>query len=272
MPLTFPAHQAAVLPLKLWRPQWFDATALCGGAAAPDLAYPLGWWLNRQSHTAVGVAVWAIPFTLLVCGILRRRAAAGVFAHLPDAGPLRLRSYRVLDRRRPLLLITLVSAFIGATSHVLVDGFTHERRWGARWLGLEAVIGELPVRGELSVARALQYAGHVGGSLVAVALFVHVGRRRLLERWYGTDTVSARRAVVVSPAFRVAFWAVALAPPLAVGAWASAGRDYGMFATMLAGVVGLLAAGTLPLYREGTMPGRPTPLTRRARDLPRRSW
>lgn len=27
MPLTFPAHQAPVLPLKLWRPPWFDATA-----------------------------------------------------------------------------------------------------------------------------------------------------------------------------------------------------------------------------------------------------
>ena len=38
MPATVPSHQGVVLPLKLWRPQWFDGVALAVGAASPDVA------------------------------------------------------------------------------------------------------------------------------------------------------------------------------------------------------------------------------------------
>jgi hypothetical protein len=36
MPLTFPSHAAAVVPLKLWRRRWFDGVALVIGSAAPN--------------------------------------------------------------------------------------------------------------------------------------------------------------------------------------------------------------------------------------------
>jgi hypothetical protein len=250
MPLTFPAHQAPVLPLKLWRPQLFDGTALCVSAAAPDLAYPLGSWLGDQSHTAIGVALWAIPATVLTCAVLRWRAAAGVFAHLPDGGPLRLRSYRVLARRRPPLRVTVLSALLGSVSHVVIDGFTHEGRWGAAWLGLDRVVGELPLRGELTGARALQYLGHTGGSVVALTVLAGIGHRRLLERWYGHDAVTADRRVAVSPLHRLVFWTVALLPPFAVASWTGATGRNPTFATIAAATAGLLAAGTLPLHRD----------------------
>jgi hypothetical protein len=252
VPLTFPAHQAAVLPLKLWRPRAFDATALCAGAAAPDLAYPLGSWLGHQSHTALGIAVWAVPCTLVVCGLLRWRVASGLFAHLPDLGPFRVRSYRVLVRRRPLLAVTVLCALLGSASHVVIDGFTHNGRWGAEWLGLDQwVVADLPVRGELTAARGLQYLGHVGGSLIGLALFAQIGRRRLLERWYGAAAVAAERRVVVSPAQRAVFWAVALVPPVVVAGWVVAHGGEMIFGPLTAAVAGLLVAGGLPLYRDG---------------------
>lgn len=254
MPLTFPAHQALVLPLKLWRPRLVDGTALCVAAAAPDLAYPLGSWPGRQSHTAIGIAVWAVPCTVVVCAALRWRVAAGLFAQLPDAGSLRLRSYRVLRRRRPAVVVTLLSAVVGGVSHVLIDGFTHEGRWGAGWLGLDQVIGAVPGRGEVTAARALQYVGHVCGTAAGVALFVHVGRRRLLERWYGRDAVAADRRVAVSPRQRLLFWSLALLPPLAAAAWTTAHDRNPIFATITATAAGLVLAGGLPLHEPAPAP------------------
>jgi hypothetical protein len=261
VPLTVPAHQAVVLPLKLRWPALMDGTALCVGAAAPDLAYPLGHWMYDQSHTAVGIVVWAVPFTLAVCAVLRWRAAAGVAAQLPDLPPFRFRSYGVLSRRRPLLAVTAACALIGAVSHVVLDAFTHSGRWGARWLGLDHPAMTLPVRGEITYAKLLQYAGHVGGSVVTVLLLWHIGRRRLLESWYGVGQVRRARAITVTSGQRVVFWTVALAPP-AVAAAASGGPGrHAVFLTLLGGIVGLLLAGSLPLraVAPSDRAGAPTP-------------
>ena len=55
MPLTFPAHQALVLPIKLRWPDRTDATALCVGAAAPDLLYAVPG-IGAQGHSLLGPA------------------------------------------------------------------------------------------------------------------------------------------------------------------------------------------------------------------------
>ena len=46
MPLTFPSHAAAVLPLKLWRPVRLDGVALVIGSTTPDLPYALSPWIT----------------------------------------------------------------------------------------------------------------------------------------------------------------------------------------------------------------------------------
>lgn len=82
MPATFPAHPAAVLPLKLWRPTWFDGVALAVGSMAPDLAYALdGSWLERPfpslpsfwelAHSLPWFLVWALPVTIALCPLIR---------------------------------------------------------------------------------------------------------------------------------------------------------------------------------------------------------
>lgn len=251
--MTFPAHQGLILGAKLRWPDRIDGTALCIGAAAPDLAYPLGTWLNAQSHTLLGLVVWSVPVTVVLAAVVRWRAADGVFANTPGLGPLRLRSYRVLGHRRPGRIVTVASAAVGAGSHVLVDGFTHRGRWGANALGLNDVIGTLPLRGELTEARALQYTGHVGGSLAFVALLVVIASTGRLERWYGPETVATARRAPATPGGPVLFWGLIAGAVVTAVAAASAAGLSALFLAVLALAVGTVASGAVV--------GRPAPRT-----------
>ena len=146
MPLTFPAHQVAVLPLKLWRPRWFDGTALVIGAGSPDLFSGLTKIVGFDSHHWDGV-MWAVPFTIIYATLLRRFAADGLFGSLPDMWLLKTRSYRVLRHGRPRLLVTVLSAFIGVMSHITLDSFTHPYRWGSNLLRLNDIALQTPLGG-----------------------------------------------------------------------------------------------------------------------------
>ncbi len=269
MPATFPAHQGIVIPIKLRWPDRVDATALCVGSAAPDLAYPLGAWLNRQSHTAVGLLVWAVPITIIITTILRRGAASGIFACLPDLGPLRLRSYRVLSTRRPGPLTTLASAIVGSGSHVLIDGFTHAGRWGATWLGLNDTIATVPLRGDMTGARILQYVGHIGGTALFVLALLVIASTGRLERWYGSEAVDRARSQLVPWPVRLLFVAMVVGPVL-LGSVVSgrSGVDV-VFLGQTTGVAALLMAGIV----VDAMLARPPigPVSSAARRAPGRS-
>lgn len=222
-----------------------DGTALCVGAATPDLAYSLGPWLNQQSHTALGLAVWAVPIAVASAGLIRWRAAAGVFAHLPDFGPFRLRSYRVLGTRRPRILVTLTSATVGAGSHIFIDGFTHPVRWGAQWLGFDRVLGSVPIRGEVTVAGLFQWLGHSLGSVAFVIALVLIASQGRLEKWYGAEAVEHARAVVSSGRERATFWVLMfLAPALGLTLTLSRGLT-SPFPTIVGLFVGTIGSGLL---------------------------
>lgn len=251
MPLTFPAHQGLIGAVKLRWPNHVDGTALCIGAASPDLAYAMGDWLNRQSHTAIGV-VWAVPITILATLITRWRSAAGVFAHLPDFGPLRVQSYRVLGLRRPAPATTLLAATIGAGSHVLIDSFTHRGRWGADLLGLNQVLFEVPIGGEVTTAKLIQYFGHSFGSLAFVWLLWLVARRGLLESWYGEEPVAAARSHRPGPRERVLFWTLVSVPVVMTIVIAVATDRPPIFAAIAVLLATVLAAGAVvPSGRSG---------------------
>lgn len=245
MPLTFPAHQGLIVPLKLRWPRWFDATALCIGSAAPDFAYSFDRYIGYRSHSVLGLLLWAVPFTLVAAAVTRRWAAAGIFAVGPDLGPLRLRSYRVLGLRRPAPLVTLSSALLAAGSHMVVDSFTHNHRWGANLLSVNEVVLTAPIKGPMTGADLLQYAGHAVGSLLFAVFIVVVSLGGRLERWYGADAVARARTVVVSGRDRAVF-ATIVAVPVAVSIvwpWVVWGRA--RFEPLTALAVSLLVAGTV---------------------------
>jgi hypothetical protein len=245
MPLTFPAHQAVVLPIKLRWPDRTDATAMCVGAAAPDLLYPVAG-IGSSSHSITGVLIGAVPLTLAICWLLRWRSALGVFANLPDAGQFGLHSYRVITQRRPGAWTTLLSALLGALSHVVIDAFTHSGRWGSDLLGLDEVLFTAPLRGAMTGARVLQYLGHSLGSLIAIGLFFYIGRSRRLEQWYGEAAVMDARTFTMTPTARVQFWVVLVSVALLVTAGLSAAGGSLTFSAIDGLVFGALAAGALP--------------------------
>ena len=218
MPFTFFAHQSVILPLKTRRPGWFDGTALVIGSMAPDFAYPIRGWVQHHSHTPVGIFAWGLPFTLVVVTAMRAWVAACAFAHLPDFGPLRVHSYRALRERWTPWWMVLYSSLIGVSSHVVLDSFTHKNTTVARRLHLTRIAFHAPWGGNVSIARALQYVGHTVGTAICIVMLATIGRRRLMERWYGEDVIVAVRRFRLRRRQRYAFWAVSLAG-VPVGAW-----------------------------------------------------
>lgn len=218
MPLTFPAHQSLVLPLKLWRPRWFDGVALVVGSGSPDLFNALVAIDTFDSHQLDGVLV-AVVFTVAYSVLLRRFAVDGLFGALPDLGPLKARSYRVLALGRPRFLVTLFSAFVGVASHVFIDSFTHAGRFGSNLLGLNDELFEVPVIGVITTARLFQYFGHTFGSVIGIVLFIQVVSRRHLGEWYGHDQIMTARNAPVRSHAPQRLVAMALLGLLAGAAW-----------------------------------------------------
>ena len=176
--MTFPSHPIAVVPLKLWRPRWFDGVALVLGSFSPDLAYLVdgsGLPVWPFSHQLAGLVGWCLPLTLAGCWLVRR-AAPIVAAQLPAGGPFALRDYGALRESGHAWYITVLSALLGAASHLVLDG-------------LEAWVP------------AIEHPGHVVGALAMGGLAAVIGRRRLVRRWHGEAPAYERR--------RGLFWGVA---------------------------------------------------------------
>jgi len=137
VPLTFPTHPVAVLPLKLWRPLWFDGVALVLGSMAPDVAYAFdgsGWPVWPFSHEYAGLFGWCLPITLVGCWLVRR-AAPVLAAHVPPLGELR--------PVWPRWWVTVSSALVGAASHLALDRVEAGSRFAEYGFHVVGVLGLL---------------------------------------------------------------------------------------------------------------------------------
>lgn len=181
MPLTYLSHQAAVLPLKMWRPTWFDGTALVFGSMAPDWAYVFnGSRVSIDAHRWPADLWFAVPVSVLATLLVRR-----LEPQLVAALPWRPTWVRDLAHRRPAsrsFVVLAACAAVGVATHIVWDAFTHDSRWGAQhvgWLRQQVTIGGH----SLSRAHLLQQVSTVGGALVTLALLAVVGHRRSVLAW-----------------------------------------------------------------------------------------
>jgi Domain of unknown function (DUF4184) len=170
----------------------------------PDLAYAFPYTFSR-GHSGRGLLTICVPMTLILVFLIRRWVADVAFAQLGNRW--RLSDYRVLATRRPSVIVTLTSTLIGAGSHIFIDAFTHDFRWGARALGWDKTILFHAAHRDFTFARSLQYFGHTIGSLVCIMMLWHIARTERLRVWYNSDTVIGARNFRLSPRGRVAFWA-----------------------------------------------------------------
>lgn len=180
VPLTFPSHAAAVLPIKLAAPRRWDGVALVIGSTAPDLPYLVYPYVWFNAHTWAALVWFCVPVTLIGTRIARW-AAPVTAAHLPNLGGFALRDYGVLGQVRYRWYVTVASAFVGALTHIVWDSFTHARPgrlWSLRPLDRIAVGGQ-------PWWAVLQLASTVVGALIAAGFAWYIGRRHLLVAWHG---------------------------------------------------------------------------------------
>ncbi|CAN5518125.1 hypothetical protein BH24ACT5_BH24ACT5_06720 [soil metagenome] len=192
MPLTWFAHQVPVLGLKMNRPRWIDATAMCVGSMMPDLMYSFSSLVHIDTHERPAFT-WGLPLTVVTAFVERFVLAPVVPLLLSDLGGFRLHSYAVLARRRPAVVATILCGAVGIASHVVMDWFTHPGRPGVRWLGYDDVAVTAFGMTE-PLAGVFQLLGHSVGTALGVWLLWSIGSRRLLEVWYGPAEVSQARA------------------------------------------------------------------------------
>ncbi|MEU5237076.1 DUF4184 family protein [Streptomyces lydicus] len=187
MPFTL-SHVAAVLPAVRRTGTArgpLVASALVAGSLAPDMTYyadsvvPGGMEFGAVTHSLRGVLTVDVLVTVtLVGGWLLLREP--VLALLPTAwrgrvyGLVRGRPWqpRSVSEFGALAGRFVLSAVLGAATHVAWDAFTHPGRWGTRLVpGLGGTAGGLPV------STYLQYGTSVVAS-VAMVWFVWSALRR----------------------------------------------------------------------------------------------
>jgi hypothetical protein len=133
VPFPLLAHQAPILPLKAWRPEWFSGTALVLGSVAPDLEY-LASYRPRMTgfgHSLAGQFLFCLPITLALIVYINKLRIGETLA--PRLG-LPLIAKAATDIGGPQGTIKVVgSALAGSFSHLALDALTH--RYAPHWLG-----------------------------------------------------------------------------------------------------------------------------------------
>ncbi|WP_089156040.1 DUF4184 family protein [Micromonospora sp. NBS 11-29] len=199
MPLTFPSHLAPVLPLKRWRPDWFDGVALAAGAVAPDVAYLFSgtrFHLGMRTHTLDGLLWWCLPVGLAYTWVIRR-VIAGVVVHLPAPRLFGWSQYVGLAGVRHPWQVTVCSVLIGAFSHVASDRLCHSERV-PRLFG----IADFHALTGLHWWQFADVIASLGGGLLVLALAVYAARR---------GEIFDGEPPAVPAANPLVFWRVALA-------------------------------------------------------------
>ncbi|RZU76941.1 uncharacterized protein DUF4184 [Micromonospora kangleipakensis] len=252
MPLTFPSHLAPVLPLKLWRPHWFDGVALATGAVSPDVGYLFSgtrYDLGLRTHTLGGLLWWCLPVALGYAWIVRR-TIAGIAVHLPGDRAFAWRDHAALGGVRHPWQVTVCSALIGAASHVAWDRVTHTDRWlralGVDWHALTGMdwwfFGDL-----LST---------VGGAVVVVGLALRAARRHEIFDGVRPPTPPPRPTVFWGMALIVTAAGAAVLPALPYATVPAPGGVRLLHLGALALIAGAVAAGRSEARRVGGRTGR----------------
>jgi hypothetical protein len=163
MPVT-PAHAVAARPLHKWLPA-LPLSALVIGAMSPDYEYFLRLApITRDAHAPNGLLFFCVPVSIVVWFVFRRLIRPALVELLPPGlsgalGPAS-RSW----------LLALVAVAIGAVSHVVWDGFTHQDDWAVRaWPVLRAQ--PWPAILPLPWFKLLQYGSSIVGML-ALAMWI----------------------------------------------------------------------------------------------------
>jgi hypothetical protein len=170
VPVTLPAHAAAVLPFFRLSHRGLTPTALIIGACAPDLSYVYALReLGDFAHVFPGFILFCVPVGLAVLLWLEALILPALRLALPEVAGIQWGRFVRTEGlpRTPLAwLLTAVALVLGAATHVLWDGFTHHTMWPAELLypDIRVPVGSR----DLPLARVLQHTSSLVGSLLVL--------------------------------------------------------------------------------------------------------
>lgn len=173
MPIT-PAHAAAAWPLhRAFRR--LPAAALVIGTMAPDLEYVLRMRpVGKFGHTPIGLFVFCLPATMALWWAWRGAIRPALTPLLPPV--LRAAAQAPPPgRATDAVPLAMMAALLGAATHILWDGFTHETGWAVALLpAMRRAPAGLPGLPWFMLA---QYGSSVLGALVVLLWSVREWRR-----------------------------------------------------------------------------------------------
>ena len=133
MPFT-PGHPAIVLPFI--RSRFVSATGLVIGSMSPDFEYFFRMSvMGIHGHTKAGLFYFDIPVTIAMALIFHIVVKRNLIGNLPIFFQRRFQdclSFDFMAYLKKHWRIFLISALIGAASHILWDSFTHNNRFFVR--------------------------------------------------------------------------------------------------------------------------------------------
>jgi hypothetical protein len=179
MPYTL-SHAAAVLPFSrpLARMRVLSATVI--GSTVPDFGHLMPVYPPRLlTHSALSLITFSLPVGLLSYWIFQLLMKRPLLSLLPGQAYMRWRPYAAPAAwKSPLQwLLAAAGILVGALSHLVWDGFTHE---GARGMRMMPELDDwaFELHGHyLMGARLLQDGSSLLGLAIVIALSAYALRR-----------------------------------------------------------------------------------------------
>lgn len=174
MPFTF-AHPSIMLPLGRSAGRNLSMTGLIIGSMMPDFEYFVRFSLKSDiSHTIFGLFFFCLPLGMYLAKAFHIVVRNELIEALPDSLYQRFAHYKEFDWReykRNNRWRIYLSVLIGAVSHFVWDGFTHESgfvaQWCPLWVDATADWGDMSI----PLYKVMQHGGTLLG-LVYICLWI----------------------------------------------------------------------------------------------------
>jgi Domain of unknown function (DUF4184) len=212
MPYTI-SHTAAVLPFARLLARWQMLSAAVIGAMVPDFRLFFPWEMQRfETHSAMSLLTFCLPVGLVTYWLFQILIKVPIIEVLPEGAYARWRPFAAPAEFSSLRhwLLAALGVLLGAMTHLVWDGFTHE---GGRGVRIIPFLDD-PIdfgRHHWDALRIMQDLGSLVGLVVVLALLAYALRpgrdipqqHRLLRRPERRRWVFAYlcAAILVSVAF-----------------------------------------------------------------------
>jgi len=203
MPFT-PTHIVAILPFAFCR--WLPFSALVIGCMIPDLPLFSSRIYYAQTHSVLGVVTVCMPLGLVVFMLFQCVLKVPLIALLPTGMQKRMTAYSnpVLKPSYWFFLGVAVALVMGGYSHIVWDAFTHQGRWGTRWI--PALNHEIEIaRQHLPGYKLFQY----GSTVIGLPFMLFLWVRQLVR----TQPREVAESLRLSPTAKAFGWASILFIP-----------------------------------------------------------